>query len=203
MAPSTPIEVVQSLLQNPTDDAHVASLVAPNATYQSLSYADSNRALTKILPYVSLKTVPLGCLLLQSPPCSVPPHQLQPSMHNNAPFLLRQAGLHPSSGPSQIASTFRTVSQIWQTDSFSVQTVFSSGSDVALFGSFVYTSRTLGKSIKSPFSIHAVVEDVEGKLMITYMQFLEDTLGTTGVFKREEAYGVYVVDPVTRGEVDA
>jgi hypothetical protein len=75
-----------------------------------------------------------------------------------------------------------------------VKTIFSEGKNVALFGSFVYTSRSLGKSIKSPFSIHAVVEDVEGKLMVTYMQFMEDTLGTTGVFKKEERYGIYVVE---------
>ena len=99
-------------------------------------------------------------------------------------------------------TTFQTVAKIWSTESFDVKTIFSDGTNVALFGSFVYKSRTLGKSIKSPVAIHAVVEDVEGKLMITFMLFMEDTLGTTGVFKKEEGYGVYLVDPDSGEEVD-
>jgi hypothetical protein len=65
MAPSTPVEVVQALLQNPTDNTHVASLVAPDATYQSLSFAESNPVLTKILPYVScaISTIIFGSAL--------------------------------------------------------------------------------------------------------------------------------------------
>ena len=44
-----PIEVVRSLLSNPTDSSLVESLVSPSATYVSLCY--SNPALKKIMPY--------------------------------------------------------------------------------------------------------------------------------------------------------
>ena len=168
MTSSDPVALVQKLLEKPTDEAHVASLVSPTATYQSLSYADSNPSLTRILPY---------------------------------------AGLHVEGGPKQIAATFQFVGKIWTNESLEIKTIFGSDKNVAVFGTFVYKSRTLGKSIKSPFSIHCVVEDTavgdDGhKLMITYMQFLEDTLGTTGVFKKQAGYGTYVVDPETNTEID-
>ena len=168
MAASDPVTLVQRLLENPTNEAHVASLVAPTATYQSLSYAASDPWLTKVLPY---------------------------------------AGLHVGAGPKQIATTFQYVGKIWSNESFEIMSIFGSGKDVAVFGTFVYESRTLGKTIKSPFSIHCIVEDVsdengQNKPMITYMQFMEDTLGTTGVFKKDDGYGTYIVDPETKAEVD-
>ena len=168
MVSSNSVALVQKLLENPTDEAHVASLVAPTATYHSLSYAESNPWLTEVLPY---------------------------------------AGLHVGAGPKQIASTFRYIGKIWTNESFEIKAIFGSEKNVAVFGTFVYKSRTLGKSIKSPFSIHCIVEDIadgggEQAPMITCMQFLEDTLGTTGVFKKEAGYGTYVVDPETNTEVD-
>ena len=165
--PTDPVALVKALLENPVDDDYVATLVAPNATYQSLSYGESDPWLTKVLPY---------------------------------------AGLHPNAGPKQFAETFRTVRKIWSTEAFDLGAVFSDGKNVAVFGSFVYKSRTLGKEIKSPMAIHVVVEDVEykgsKKPMITFMLFMEDTLGTTGVFRKEADYGKYVVDPDTKAEVD-
>ena len=53
---------------------------------------------------------------------------------------------------------------------------------MAVFGKFTYRSRSLGQVSVSPFSIWCKV-DGEGK--VTYMQFMEDTLGSTDSFKKE------------------
>lgn len=84
-----------------------------------------------------------------------------------------------SKGPQAFVDTFSGVSQYWEILNFQVTDIFSSGEHVAVFGSFTYKSRTLGKTVVSPLSIHAKVKD--GK--IVYFQFMEDTLATTESFK--------------------
>jgi ketosteroid isomerase-like protein len=84
-----------------------------------------------------------------------------------------------SSGPKAFIDTFSRVSQYWQILNFEVREIFGSGENVAVFGSFTYKSYTLGKTVVSPFSIHAKVKD--GKII--YFQFMEDTLATTDTFK--------------------
>lgn len=71
--------------------------------------------------------------------------------------------------------------EIWAQEAFEIQALFGSGENVALFGKFTYRSRTLGQVNTSPFSIWCKVNG-EGK--VTYMQFMEDTLGTTDTFKK-------------------
>lgn len=50
----TPIQVVERLLQNSLDPAIVKEVVAPDATYMSLTY--DNPDLKKILPYCGIQT---------------------------------------------------------------------------------------------------------------------------------------------------
>ena len=52
---------------------------------------------------------------------------------------------------------------------------------MAVFGSFTYRSRCLGQVSVSPFSIWCKVHE-DGK--VTYMQFMEDTPGSTDSFKK-------------------
>ena len=82
-------------------------------------------------------------------------------------------------GPEAVVYVFTKVGEYWETEDFDVRQTFSSGEDVALFGSFTYRSRNLGKVVTSPFSVLAKV--VDGKL--TYFQFMEDTFGTTETFR--------------------
>ncbi|KAL8999640.1 MAG: hypothetical protein Q9169_001600 [Polycauliona sp. 2 TL-2023] len=99
-----------------------------------------------------------------------------PSLQKILPF----AGSHPNEGPLAVYNTFATVSKIWSQDHFEILSLFGSGGeDVAVFGRFTYRSRTLGKECTSPFGIWAKV--VEGK--VVFMQFMEDTLGTTASFR--------------------
>jgi ketosteroid isomerase-like protein len=62
-----------------------------------------------------------------------------------------------------------------------VRDVIEQGDKVALFGSFTYVSRALGKEITSLFSLFARMKD--GK--VSYVQFLEDTFGTSGSVRPE------------------
>ena len=96
--------------------------------------------------------------------------------------ILPYAGTHEKSGPQAIIDTFTTVNTIWAVEAFEVQALLGSGEDVAVFGKFTYRSNTLGKACTSPFSIWCKVGG-DGK--VSYMQFMEDTLGSTDTFKTE------------------
>ncbi len=82
-------------------------------------------------------------------------------------------------GPKGIVDTFVKVRRFWRTDAFEVRAMFASGEDVAVFGSFTYTSTKVGRTVTSPFAILAKVAD--GRL--TYMQFMEDTFATSMSFR--------------------
>jgi ketosteroid isomerase-like protein len=98
-------------------------------------------------------------------------------------------------GPQSIVDAFDAMGRVWETKAFEVRDVIANEHSVALFGSFTYKSRTLGKEITSPFALLANVTD--GK--ISYIQFLEDTFGTAGSFR---AAGTWVFRGVaTGGEV--
>lgn len=64
--------------------------------------------------------------------------------------------------------------------------MFGDKENVAVFGSFTYKSRKLGKTVESPFAIWAKVEGG----MVTYMQFMEDSFGTAMSFKSEGMWSV-------------
>jgi hypothetical protein len=69
---------------------------------------------------------------------------------------------------------------------FNVSDIFASGENVAVFGDFRYRSKSLGKVVSSPFSIHVKV--VEGK--VTYLQFLEDSYATASSFRKGGSWTV-------------
>jgi ketosteroid isomerase-like protein len=99
------------------------------------------------------------------------------SLSENNPELKRYlpwAGTNK--GPDSIVKTFEGIGRTWETKAFEVREVIEQGEAVAMFGSFTYRGRESGKEITSPFSLLAHVK--EGK--VSYIQFLEDTFGTSG-----------------------
>ena len=84
-----------------------------------------------------------------------------------------------SRGPEAILGTYTRVAECWESENFQVEAAFGAGENVAVFGRFTYRSKTLGKSVTSPFSIFAKVNDGQ----VTYMQFMEDTFGTAATFR--------------------
>ena len=82
-------------------------------------------------------------------------------------------------GPDAIVNTYSKVQRYWTSEAFEIRDIFSSGENVAVFGSFTYRSKTVGRAVTSPFSILAKVRD--GR--VTYMQFMEDTFGTAATFR--------------------
>jgi len=134
--PQTPSEVIQKLLQNPTNLDVVSELVAIDATYVSLNY--ENAELKKIMPWAGT-----------------------------------------AKGPQAVVDTYTRVGQYWEPLDFKIHDIVESHELVAVFGSFTYKSKTVGKVITSPFSIFARFK--EGKII--YMQFMEDTFGTASTFR--------------------
>jgi uncharacterized protein len=83
-------------------------------------------------------------------------------------------------GPESIVRAFERIGQAWETKAFEVREVLEQGDKVAMFGSFTYRGRESGQEITSLFSLLAKVK--EGR--IHYVQFLEDTFGTSGTLGR-------------------
>lgn len=86
-------------------------------------------------------------------------------------------------GPESIVRAFEGIGRVWETKEFKVRDLVEQGDKVAMFGSFTYRGRESGKEITSPFSLLAKVKD--GR--IHYVQFLEDTFGTSGTVGRPRA----------------
>ena len=82
-------------------------------------------------------------------------------------------------GPEAIVEALEGITKTWQTKAFEVRDVIEQDDKVAMFGSFTYVSRDLGKEITSPFSLFARMKG--GK--VAYIQFLEDTFGTSGTVR--------------------
>ena len=68
-----------------------------------------------------------------------------------------------------------------------------------MFGSFTLKARTTGKVLRSPYCVWCKVDTEKGR--VVYMQYMEDTLGTTSVLKSAEGYGKFKVFP-EEGEID-
>ena len=83
-------------------------------------------------------------------------------------------------GPESIVRTFEGIDRAWETKAFEIREVVEQGDKVAMFGAFTYRGRESGEEISSLFSLLAKVR--EGK--IHYIQFLEDTFGTSGTLGR-------------------
>lgn len=82
-------------------------------------------------------------------------------------------------GPQSIVDAFNGIGRVWETKAFEVRDVIANEQSVAMFGSFTYKTRTLGKEITSPFALLARVTNDK----ISYVQFFEDTFGTAGSFR--------------------
>jgi uncharacterized protein len=82
-------------------------------------------------------------------------------------------------GPEAIVKAFEGITKTWETKAFEVRDVIEQGDRIAMFGSFTYVSREFGKEITSLFSLFARMK--EGG--VSYIQFLEDTFGTSGTVR--------------------
>jgi uncharacterized protein len=82
-------------------------------------------------------------------------------------------------GPQSIVDVFNGIGRVWETKAFEVRDVIANEHSVAMFGSFTYRTRLLGKEITSPFALLVRVTNDR----ISYIQFLEDTFGTAGSFR--------------------
>ena len=132
----TPLELVQTLISNPTNIEHVRGLTTEDVTYVSLTF--DNPELHKVLPWAGTNR-----------------------------------------GPQSIVDAFNGMGRVWETIAFEIRDVIADDHSAALFGSFTYKTRTLGKEITSPFALLAKVTEDK----ISYIQFLEDTFGTASSFR--------------------
>jgi ketosteroid isomerase-like protein len=148
----TPLELVQTLLSNPTNIDHVRDLTTNDVTYVSLNF--ENPELHKVLPWTGVNR-----------------------------------------GPQSIVDVFNGIGRVWETKAFEVRDVVANENSVAMFGSFTYKTRVLGKEITSPFALLAKVTD--GK--ISYLQFMEDTFGTASTFRASGTW--YFHGVATGGDV--
>jgi uncharacterized protein len=151
----TPIELLQTLLSNPTSIEHVRSLTTDDVTYVSLNF--DNPELHKVLPWTGTNR-----------------------------------------GSQSIVDAFNGIGRVWETKAFEVRDVLVNENSVAMFGSFTYKTRTLGKEITSPFALLARVTGDK----ISYVQFLEDTFGTASTFRAGGTWhfrGVATGDEVSVG----
>jgi ketosteroid isomerase-like protein len=83
-------------------------------------------------------------------------------------------------GPESIVRAAEGLERVWETVAFEVRDVLEQGESVAMFGSVTFRGRASGLEITSPFSMLAKVKD--GKIF--FLQFLEDTFGTSGTLGR-------------------
>jgi uncharacterized protein len=58
-------------------------------------------------------------------------------------------------GPQSIVDAFNGIGRVWETKAFEVRDLIANEHSVAMFGSFTYRTRTLGKEITSPFALLA------------------------------------------------
>ena len=109
------------------------------------------------------------------------PDLIYVSLNENNPELKRYLPwTGTNKGPESIVRAFEGMGRVWETKAFEIRDVMEQGDKVALFGSFTYRGRESGQEITSLFSLLAKVRD--GR--IYYLQFLEDTFGTSGTLGR-------------------
>lgn len=89
-------------------------------------------------------------------------------------------------GTEGLVQTFIDVGRYWTVDDFQIQDSFENEDGAAIFGTFTYTSNTLGKTVTSPFAVLARGEN--GKL--SYVQFMEDTFATVRSFRESGEYHI-------------
>lgn len=89
-------------------------------------------------------------------------------------------------GTEGLVQTFIDVGRYWTVDDFRIQDSFENQDGAAIFGTFTYTSKVLGKAVTSPFAVLARGEN--GKL--SYVQFMEDTFATARSFRNSGEYHI-------------
>lgn len=89
-------------------------------------------------------------------------------------------------GTEGLVQTFIDVGRFWKVDDFQIQDSFENEDGAAVFGTFTYTSNTLGKTVTSPFAVLA--RGRNGKL--SYIQFMEDTFATVRSFRESGTYHI-------------
>ena len=97
-----------------------------------------------------------------------------PELKNIEPW----AGTHK--GPQELVDVFVAIQRCWKTLDFKVTDSIEQGNRVAFFGSFTYKSNVTGREITSPYALLARFEGDK----VAYLQFLEDTFGTSGTLGR-------------------
>ena len=103
------------------------------------------------------------------------------SLNENNPELKRYLPwTGTNKGPESIVRAFEGIGAAWETKAFDVREILEQGDRVAMFGSFTYRGRKSGVDITSPFSLLAKIKG--GKIF--FVQFLEDTFGTSGTLGR-------------------
>ncbi|KIM95481.1 hypothetical protein OIDMADRAFT_183947 [Oidiodendron maius Zn] len=93
--------------------------------------------------------------------------------------IIPWAGTHLNGGPAAVFFGLNGTSTYWNIDAFNIEESFASAENVAVFGNFTYTTVAESKTIQSPFSIWAKVNDG----LISYIRFMEDTYTTAGSFR--------------------
>ena len=91
-----------------------------------------------------------------------------------------------SHGPQAFLDNLGTMFTCWENQAFNVTTMFASDENVAVFGDFRYKSHSLGKIVRSPFSVLVTV--VNGQ--VTYLQFQEDSYATAASFRKDGSWTV-------------
>lgn len=89
-------------------------------------------------------------------------------------------------GTEGLVQTFIDVNRDWTVNDFQIQDSFENENGAAIFGTFTYTSNTLGKTVTSPFAVLARGQN--GKL--PYVQFMEDTFATVRSFRQSGKYHI-------------
>lgn len=89
-------------------------------------------------------------------------------------------------GTEGLVQTFIEVNRYWTVDEFQIQDSFENEDGAAIFGTFTYTSNTLGKTVTSPFAVLA--RGKNGKL--SFVQFMEDTFATIRSFRESGEYHI-------------
>ncbi len=89
-------------------------------------------------------------------------------------------------GVAGLVQAFMDVARYWTVDEFKIEDSFENEDGAAIFGVFTYTSKTLGKTVTSPFSVLARGEN--GKL--SFVQFMEDTFATVRSFRESGTYHI-------------
>ncbi len=62
-------------------------------------------------------------------------------------------------GPQAVVDTYTRVGRYWESKDFQIEDIVESEGNVAVFGRFTYRSKTLGKTVTSPFCILAKVRN--------------------------------------------